>query len=67
MFTRMNYKAIAGIIARNRTRIEIEDVAQLSYGLPCLRPAIIGDIADYFAGDNPRFDRQKFLAACEEK
>ena len=41
-------------------------MAQLSCGLPCLRPAIIGDIADYLMGQNPRFDRQKFLAACEE-
>ena len=64
MFTRIHYKAIAGIIKRNRTRIRIEDVAQLNNGLPCLRPATIGDIADYFEQDNPRFDRDKFMKAC---
>ena len=66
MLTRKDFKAIANIIKRNKTRIGIEDVAQLTYGLPCLRPAIIGDIADYLATQNPRFDRQKFLVACEE-
>ncbi len=66
MLTRKDFKAIANIIKRNRTRIGIEDVEQLCNGLSCLRPAIIGDIADYLVTQNPRFDRQKFLIACEE-
>lgn len=56
MFTRQHYKAIAGIIARNRTKIGIEDVEQLSRDrLPCLHPSIIGDIADYFAAGKSYF------------
>lgn len=64
MVMKKDFKAVAEIIKRNRTRIEIDDVEQLSHGLPCLRPAIIGDIADYFATQNPCFDRQKFFDAC---
>lgn len=64
MFTRQHYKAIAEIVKRNTTRIHIEDVTQISNGLPCLHPNTIGDMADYFAQDNPHFDRQKFLEAC---
>ena len=64
MFTRQHYEAIAEIIKRNTTRIRIEDVAQVGNGLPCLHSHTVGDMVDYFAKDNPRFDRQKFLKAC---
>lgn len=66
MFTRQHYIAIAAIIKNNKTRIKIDNVKQLSHGLPCLRLAIIGDLADYFASDNSLFDQQKFLEACEK-
>ncbi len=65
MFTSQHYRAIADIIKRHTLRMRTEDVAHCSNGLPCLHPDTIGDLADYFAKDNPRFNRDKFLAACE--
>lgn len=55
MFTKQHYKAIAGIIAAQyryagQARRSIEVIAE-SY-------------ADYFAKDDPRFDRKCFLSAC---
>jgi len=64
MFTKQHYVAIASIIKANTTRICIEDIAQGSNGLPCLHPDTIEDLADYFAANNPQFDRQKFLDTC---
>ena len=56
MFTRQHYEAIAEIMKINSTkevcatRLVILDIAE--------------ELANYFAQDNPRFDRQKFLEAC---
>lgn len=65
MFTRQHYKAIAEIISRNQDRLRVSDVADCENGLPCIHLDIIGDLTDYFAKDNPQFDRERFLAACE--
>lgn len=64
MFTEKHHKAIAEIIKRNQERIHIEDIEHTANGLPCLHPHIIGDLADYFAKNNNRFDRDKFFEAC---
>lgn len=62
MFTRQNYKAIAEIIKGQK---EFAD----AYGDKQFTIQRIFNIAirlaDYFAEDNPRFDREKFLVACE--
>jgi hypothetical protein len=55
MFTRQHYKAIAAIIEENRRCVPANSVG---YG-------IAEDLARYFAADNPRFSREKFLAACK--
>ncbi len=65
MFTRKHYKAVAEIIRRNQTRLRTADVVNCNNGLPCLHPDVVAGLADYFAQDDPRFDREKFLAACE--
>jgi hypothetical protein len=57
MFTRRHYKAIAEIIKANST------AEQTSAGNVCNDIAI--DLAKYFKKDNSRFNRQKFLDACE--
>ena len=56
-FTRQHYKAIAEII---KTR---ED---LPYGSVYRQATsdIANDLSDYFASDNKRFDRGRFLSAC---
>lgn len=51
MLSRKHYKAIAKII--------------VDAGYKWLyRKRISNDMADYFATDNPQFNRQKFLDAC---
>ena len=57
MFTRQHYKAIAAIIRPHLLVSKIrEDGAQVA--------DIALELADYFAQDNPRFDRERFLEAC---
>lgn len=51
MLSRKNYEAIAGIISKSEGR----------YGTLW---EIAKDLADYFEGDNPNFDRERFLKAC---
>jgi len=59
MFTRQHYKAIAEIL---KIQLEIplkKDRDPVTHGA-----AICGvglDLADYFEGENPRFDRNKFM------
>lgn len=60
MLTRQHYKAIAEMI-RKQYKNESTSVAVYA------RPAVIEiarELADYFASDNPLFDRNKFMAAC---
>jgi stalled ribosome rescue protein Dom34 len=55
MFTKQHYKAIAEIVKR---RVDTSTSCLIS-------PAMLSkELADYFAKDNPNFDRDKFLAAC---
>lgn len=62
MFTRQHYRAIAQAMARHRkdtgrwdadgnTLVRAKDVEQ--------------SLAAFFAADNPRFDRERFLNACQ--
>lgn len=51
MMSRKHYKAIAKIFKR---RLHIDrDSSRL-----------LDDLADYFAADNPNFDRERFRTAC---
>jgi hypothetical protein len=51
-FTRRHFIRVAGIVKRM-------DVTDVHY-----RQNLAWEFASMFAEDNPRFDRQKFLAAC---
>ncbi len=55
MFTRTHYKAIAAIV-----NIDYDQDCN-EYGA---RVDMAEKLADYFASDNPRFDRERFLTAC---
>lgn len=57
MFTRQHYKAIAEIVKKNTARTG-EIMVYIK------RADVVCDLADYFAQDNPRFDRDRFLEAC---
>ena len=60
MFTRQHYKAIAEMIANNSV-IAAKDESLMTY---MNRNDFVDELVDYFAQDNPRFDREKFLKAC---
>lgn len=65
MFTRQHYKAIAEIVKRNTDLGECRvTLPKVSRTYRNTRRFISSDLADYFAEDNPRFDREKFLEAC---
>ena len=61
MFTRQHYKAIAAIIKTQPTY-------ETTKGYPGSYHNCTGDIAeklaDYFAQNNSRFNKEKFLDAC---
>lgn len=60
MFTRKHYKAIAEII-EDTTNEEVS--TGVTYPKIDKR-SLVFKLADYFEQDNPRFDRDKFMAAC---
>ena len=65
MFTKQHYKAIAEIIKGNTdTAADDDQSPDFREGLFKARKWITRDLADYFAGDNPHFNREKFLQAC---
>lgn len=73
MFTRQHYKAIAEMIGdvclmaaepNGGTVGTVESRKQLRAGADIARHQIANDLIDYFAKDNPRFDRDKFLETC---
>ena len=56
MDTKLPYEAIAEIIYNNLyNNVDLSDPQY---------KGIVCDLANYFAADNPRFDRKKFLEAC---
>lgn len=60
MFTRKHYKAIAEIIKK---RLNLNQGTRHTPRF-LYADEVADDLADYFAGDNPRFDRERFLTAC---
>jgi len=68
MLTRKDYEAIAYIIYTNRVghagdngAADQEENSNYTKMYPRL---VIRELADYMAADNPRVDREKFIAAC---
>lgn len=61
MFTKQHYKAIAEIIKGQK---ELADVFVAKQFVIQRISDIAAGLAGYFAEDNPRFDREKFLVAC---
>lgn len=58
-FQRRHYQAVADIVARAKARPN-----------DCAQEAITDlqqDFADFFAGGNGRFDRERFARACEAR
>lgn len=59
MFTRQHYKAIAEII--KSTREAMDDRCEWYHAVNTIECKL----KEYFEQDNPLFNRQKFLEACE--
>ena len=64
MFIKQHYKAIAEIVnnARKYTLNYHNPDARWEWKLD--EQQLVSELADYFAQDNPNFDREKFLEAC---
>jgi hypothetical protein len=63
MFTKQHYAAVAAIIHT----AQVNDDEQMDgEGTDSIQRIATG-LADLFAGDNPRFRRVQFLAACRGK
>jgi hypothetical protein len=58
--TKKHYEAIETILAEYRPSPDANDHEDAWW----LWTKIVDDLADYFAADNPLFQRDKFLAAC---
>ncbi|KKN69807.1 hypothetical protein LCGC14_0437530 [marine sediment metagenome] len=60
MVTKKDYKAIAKAIYQNEESTpHLEDITDRLF-----HRSLVEDLADYFATDDPRFNRDKFLKAC---
>lgn len=59
--TRKHFEAIALIIKNARIP---NAAAGFDDGFDAGVEDVATSLADYFAGENPRFDREKFLTAC---
>ena len=57
MLSIKDYKAIAEIVKKNTVMTGVVMVRVKRVDMVC-------DLADYFAADNPLFDRSRFLEAC---
>lgn len=61
MTTKQHYKAIAEIVKKDGLDYELADMTAAPGSV---WSNFAGKLADYFATDNPLFDRDKFMAAC---
>lgn len=69
MLSRKTYQAVAGIVrkAREIPAPKLEGISGESAwlnGAEITSDDIAASLAEYFAVDNPRFDRERFLEAC---
>lgn len=61
MFTRKHYERIAQAIAETSGKYEATEAGS---AVDSTRDYIANELADMFAEDNPRFDRERFCAAA---
>ena len=63
MLTKKDFKAVAEIIEDNTTEID-GDCLKYNHYQVVSRNSLVMELADYFATQNPRFDRERFMKAC---
>lgn len=64
MLTRQHFAGIAAAIAASKIPAADD---QFYAGYEAARVESARRLAEYFEADNPRFDRARFLAACEAR
>jgi hypothetical protein len=64
MMTRKHFEAVAEIIKHNSVDIS-HDPTDHERGRDMQSFLISSDLADYFANENPNFDRARFMKACQ--
>lgn len=62
--SRKHYEAIAAVVAEQAAEYA-GSVEDFSAGGAWAVEQTAKNLATYFAADNPNFDRQRFLAACQ--
>ena len=63
--TRKDYVKIATVFANNAPAKHDDDAGGRMHQRAEKWRALVRDMADMLATDNPRFDRARFLAACK--
>lgn len=63
MMTRKHFEAIAAVLRQENTRLAQGNVPD--YAGQRTLSNLTDRLADAFADENPRFDRQRFIAACQ--
>lgn len=67
MFTKRHYKAIAEVLRANQPDRPVSTSCEGHRARFDKHRSIVGKLAALFANDNPRFNRDRFLAACGEE
>lgn len=67
MMTREHFQAIADIIKDARYSVSIYSADEVQPTTAAIIQRIAYDLADFFAGDNPNFDRDRFFRATYPK
>jgi hypothetical protein len=64
--TRKDYELIADVIAKLEPNVTVVHYCGDDAGRPnvTMRDVVARDFADALTATNPRFDRERFLAAC---
>jgi len=68
MLTKKDFKAVAEIIKNNTAMADdvvcLETDPDFVFEVKAIRIAFATDFENYFATQNPRFDRERFMKAC---
>ncbi len=65
-FSKQDYVSIARVIDTTWSKLHAQALnPELRWGVKVDMNAVVTAFADMFAADNPRFDRERFVMACE--
>lgn len=65
-FSKQDYVSIARVIDKTWSRLHAQALnPELRWGVRVDMTAVVTAFADMFEADNPNFDRERFVQACE--